>query len=114
MAREKRTADYRHQMTIQQDTGTSRGTGGEVLESWSTYAIRKGSFQKLGGSEIFRADRTEPLAPYLICFRGDSLTRVIDESMRISFGGRIYNIVSVDDVEGRGFRVECRCRRAPV
>lgn len=67
----------------------SRGTNGEVLVTWSTFATVKAEVTPLQGKETFLAN--QELAEHIVRFRIRYLSGVTPK-MRVSYDSRIFDI----------------------
>jgi SPP1 family predicted phage head-tail adaptor len=87
----------RHRVTIQQrSTGTDAAGG--VLNAWENVATRCASIDRASGSELWGSAQRSARVPTV--FRLRYLAGVVP-SMRLLFDGRVYNILSAVDQEGR-------------
>lgn len=91
-----RAGNLRHLLTIEQVTET-RDDFGQAIEAWAEFATVPGSLDPLGGRERFLAAQTHAEATYRSRIRWiEGLT----SKMRISHGGKVYNITHIAD-DGR-------------
>lgn len=91
-----RSGALRHRLVIQQTTDT-RDSFGQAIESWTTFATVWGSLEPLGGRERFLAAQTHAEATYRSRIR---FLEGITPKMRISHGGKVFNITHIAD-DGR-------------
>lgn len=96
----------RHQITIQQPTRT-QDSFGEPLLTWSAFAVTRASVEPIVGRELTQAAKVEGDMTHRVYVRfRDGITT----DMRILHRGRVFNILSVGDVEERERRIEIRCK----
>ena len=87
----------RHRIEIQQRTQVPDGIGGKTT-TWSKYCYARAGIWPLRASEALEAMRLEHLITHQIRIRYVS---GIDTSMRIKFGARYFDIVSIINREER-------------
>lgn len=90
-----KTEEFRHQITIQKYTVSINENGFEV-EDWQELITCRAKIENLHGREYFEAAVVQ--AEKTIKFTVRYL-REIDESMRIKFREKYYNITSVDNIK---------------
>lgn len=94
-------------ITVQQvKASPTRDTNNEVDPTddanWETYATRSAAFKTRGGSERFASDMIQAGQTHRVYVRSDSTTRAITPAMRLSYDGRVFNILAaVDEDEAR-------------
>jgi len=95
----------RHRLTLEQ-LSLSPDSGGGVTESWVQVAQVWGAIEPLSGRERVEAARIAGRHMYDIRlrFRAD-----VDPSMRLRMGTRIFHILSIEDVDGRGQWLKALC-----
>lgn len=88
----------RHRLTIEQPVTTPDGAGGNT-ETWIVVADVWGRVEPLSGSERVEAGRLSGrhLHDITIRYRAD-----IERNMRIRLGTRIFHILTLEDIGGRG------------
>ena len=91
-AGERRTKIAIQQKTIAHDTYNTK------IETWVTWALVNAKKITTGGKEFYAAQRlnAETSAVYEVPYN-----RVINSQMRIKDGNQIYEILSVNDVDGK-------------
>lgn len=94
----KAIGKLRHRLTIEQPATTPDGAGG-VTESWITLAEVWGAIEPLSGSERAEAGRIagRHMHDITIRYRGD-----VARNMRVRQGNRIFHILTLEDIGGRG------------
>jgi len=93
-----RIGKLRHRITFQQRT-TTQNSYGELTETWADYATRWASVEPLKGREYFSAKQTQ--AEVDVRFRCRYLSGLNTADFRIKYGSRIYDIVSIINVDER-------------
>lgn len=100
-----RAGKLRHKVTIQQATD-SQNSIGEVTKTWSTFAKVWANIQPLAGRELFASQQINAEQTVRITIRALS---GVEPRMRVLFGTRYYDILSVIDREERGVYMELMC-----
>ncbi len=88
--------EYNRVITYQQNTPVPQG-GGQVKDSWADYCSVYAKIHTTGGKALFAAQKVnaETTAVFEHRYRGD-----ISQSMRIVYGGRIFQILPpVNDID---------------
>lgn len=87
-------------ITLQRATATQDGVSGEQVLTWADDMTLWASVEPLAGSELFRAQQLEAKADtrFRIRYR-TGVTPV--ETLRISYGGRVYDLRSVVELGRR-------------
>jgi len=98
--RSKRT--LRHWVTVQQmKADAERDDNNEVdqtdADNWETYCRRRSEFKTRGGSERFASDMIQAGQTHRVYMRRDSTTKGITSQMRMSYDGRVFNILAAAD-----------------
>lgn len=94
--------------TVQRDTGTTKNTRGEHVESWSTYKTFWGSFKYDAGLEDHQSDQLVAVKTITILCRYDS---TITAKMRILYNLEYYDIVGIQPLDGRMYmNIKCFIR----
>ncbi|MEL7544086.1 MAG: phage head closure protein [Pseudomonadota bacterium] len=98
-------AEMRHRLTIETRDVASDGAGGEIA-TWVEGATVWGQVTPLSGVEFLRQDRLSSTLTHRIRlrFRND-----VTAAMRLRLGPRIFEILSVRDVNERHRWLECLC-----
>jgi len=94
----KAIGKLRHRLVIEQPETTPDGAGG-LTESWIALAEVWGAIEPLSGSERVEAGRIagRHMHDITIRYRGD-----VSRNMRIRLSDRIFHILTLEDVGGRG------------
>jgi SPP1 family predicted phage head-tail adaptor len=103
-----RIGKLRHRITIEQVTET-QDTDGSALESWSTYATVQASIEPISGREYFTAQSTQADVTHRISLRYVS---GITPKMRVNFSSRIFDILSVINVNECNRELQLMCRES--
>jgi SPP1 family predicted phage head-tail adaptor len=98
--------NLRHRITIEQ-AAVAQDTDGAVLESWSTYAMVQASIEPISGREYFAAQSTQADVTHRIIVRYRS---GITPKMRVNHGSRIFDILSVININERNRELHLMCR----
>lgn len=93
-----RAGRLKHKIIIEQAT-EARDTLGAVVETWVAYATRQASAEPIAGREYYASRQTNAEASYR--FRLRYLAGVTPK-MRVNFGGRIFDIERVINVNEQG------------
>lgn len=93
-----RSGSLRHRLTIEQPT-QSKDALGQEIQTWVQFAEVYGSLDPLSGRERFLAAQTVAETTHRARIR---FLEGVTTKMRISFGGRVYQITYIaDDNRGR-------------
>lgn len=103
------SGNLRHRLTIQQVAETRDAHGG-IISTWGTYATVWGSVEPLRGRELVAAQ--EKQARYDVRIRIRYL-RGVTAKMRVLFGSRVLEIVSVINEEERNVNMQLMCWEKP-
>jgi SPP1 family predicted phage head-tail adaptor len=98
----------RHWITIEQVVET-QDFDGSVIETWSTFAAVQASIEPISGREYFAAQSTQADVTHRISLR--YLEGVIPK-MRVKYGLRIFDILSVINVNERNRELQLMCRES--
>ena len=82
-------------------------TDGAVIESWSKFASAQGSIEPVSGREYFDAQTTQADVTHRIYLR--YIAGVIPK-MRMKYGARIFDILSVINTRERNAELQLMCR----
>lgn len=96
----------RHKIIIQSLTETQDGFG-EGIKSPSTFATRRASIKNLRGGEKFTAQQVNSDAQVLFTIRYLS---GVTTKMRVSYSGRVFDILYVDNGAERDTETRLECR----
>ncbi len=96
----------RHRITIEQ-VADSQDTDGSLIETWSSYVTAQGSIEPVSGREYFDAQVTQADVTHRIYLR--YIAGVIPK-MRVKYGARIFDILSVINTRERKVELQLMCR----
>ena len=85
----------RHRVTIEECVQTDDGQGGRSTEFFPV-GRRFVAIRQATSSEVFKAGRQNNIITHMVTAR---FTTLIDEKARLIFKNRIFNVVSVDNVD---------------
>ena len=102
-----RAGTLRHAITVQQDTGTSRGSMGSHVESWVTFANRRASIAPLQGRERYEAHALAATVTHEVRMR--YLNGIEPKKFRILFGNRVFDIQAIVNSEERNREMVLLC-----
>lgn len=100
-----RAGDLRHSVTIERRSST-QDAAGEPVRTWTLVATRRAAIKRLPGSEVFSAQQNQGRVPTVFLLRW--LSGVLP-AMRLTSGGKVYNITSARDPDGRLEMLEVVC-----
>jgi len=102
-------ADLRNEIQLASRSAAVDGFG-QPLTAWNVYYTTYASIRLLSGREAYQGAEFTSASQYRIRFRwpGD-LVGVIGTGDRVLFGGRVFVIQIVDNVEMRSIVVELTC-----
>jgi SPP1 family predicted phage head-tail adaptor len=98
----------RHRITIELVTET-QDIDGSVIESWSAYATSQASIEPISGREYFAAQSTQADVTHRIRIRYLS---GITPKMRVNYSSRIFDILSVININERNRELQLMCRES--
>jgi SPP1 family predicted phage head-tail adaptor len=98
-------SDLRHRLTLEQLSRVA-DEGGGFTESWVTVATLSADLRPISGDERFEADRLAGSITHEVVLR---YRAGVVPAMRFRNGARIFEILSVIDVEERRRWLICRC-----
>lgn len=93
-----RAGPMRHVVTIQVRS-TEQDAAGEPVDVWTTFATRRAAVERTPGRELVASAQRQGRVPTI--FRLRFLAGVMP-AMRIVHGGKVHEITSAIDQEGRG------------
>lgn len=99
---------FRHRITIQQ-TANVQDSDGSVVEDWSVHAIAHASIEPISGREYFAAQSTQAEVTHRINMR---YLAGVTPKMRVVFGSRVFEILSVINVDERNRGLQLMCRES--
>lgn len=90
---------FKHRITIQALTAT-KDEEGQQIQSWTDYAIAKAYVNGLSGSEYWAAQAIQAENTVVFSVRyTQKIAAIIPQEYRIVFGGAVYDIKNVDNVQ---------------
>jgi SPP1 family predicted phage head-tail adaptor len=98
----------RHRIAIERVAET-QDSDGSVLESWSAYATAQASIEPISGREYFAAQTTQADVTHRISLR---YLAGITPKMRVKFEFRIFDILSVININERNRELQLMCRES--
>lgn len=99
---------YRHLVTIEEPTESAES--GDIAQTWSTYCVRNARIEPNTGRETTHRGQLRAEVTHVFRIRSDVATRAIKPSMRISYAGRLFHLLSVFDVNEERKEVELQAR----
>jgi len=101
-----RSGALKHKITIERNA-ERRGESGEIIRGWTTFAQRWAAVEPLVGREIEYAHQIHADAGIRIRMR---YLEGMTPSDRIVMGTRIFNVLSVQNVDESGVETEVLCK----
>lgn len=98
----------RHRILIEQAAET-RDADGSVIEAWSTYATVQASIEPISAREYFAAQSTQADVTHRINLR---YLAGVTPKMRVSYGSRLFDILSVINVDESNRELQLMCRES--
>lgn len=100
-------ADLNRRVTIESKTVTRDSYGGQI-EAWATLATVSAEIQPMTGREMMGSGLELDETPHKIRFRyGSTWSALNVRDHRLTFGGKTFDLVSVNNVEQRNVLFEC-------
>jgi SPP1 family predicted phage head-tail adaptor len=96
----------RHSITIEQ-VAEAQDSDGSIIETWSSFAAVQASIGPISGREYFAAQSMQADVTHRISLR--FIAGVIPK-MRAKYGSRIFDILSVINVDERNRELQLMCR----
>lgn len=87
----------RHRVTLQRRAATQDAAGG-VRNVWADWAVRWAALERTPGREVWASAQANGRVPAV--FRLRFLSGVLP-GMRLLHGGKVFNVLSAVDTEGR-------------
>jgi SPP1 family predicted phage head-tail adaptor len=87
----------------------TRQPDGQVLTEFADQYPRYAALVSLNGSELMRAQQVQATVTHRVTLRSDSTTRELQPKARLRLGARLFNVLWVDQVEGRNREVRVYC-----
>lgn len=104
--------NYRDRIEIEEITGDPDEHGQIDLDdpdNWSTYIVRKAHRSDRGGREFYRGAQIQPEVMTQFRMYSDSHSREITSKMRVKFQGRIFEIISVTELDNKNRQIVLNC-----
>jgi SPP1 family predicted phage head-tail adaptor len=98
----------RHRIAIERVTET-QDIDGSAIETWSTHATVQASIEPISGREYFSAQSTQADVTHCIGIR--YLSGIVPK-MRVKFASRIFDILSVINVDERNRELQLMYRES--
>lgn len=92
-----RPGPMRHRVVLQQRTSGLDDAGG-VRDAWETFATRRAALERAAGREVWASAQRSGRVPAVFRLRW---LAGVTSAMRLVHDGRVHNITSVVDQEGR-------------
>lgn len=98
--------DMRHRITLQKKVDVTDADG-FTTQQWQDVATVWAAVENLHGREYWEAAsvQAENTVKFTIRFRPD-----VEQTMRILFKGKVYNILSIDNIKYRNEFIEIKAR----
>jgi SPP1 family predicted phage head-tail adaptor len=100
-----RAGKLRHSIIVEQRATTKDSVGQQTL-TWSTFATVYAAVEPLSGRELIAAQAIQNETTHRVTLR---YLAALVSGMRINFGGRYLNILSVRNIEERDREMICEC-----
>ena len=94
---------------ILQSPGGTRDAVGERVTTWTDVATVWARIDPIGGREQFLAAQLRTSTTHKVTVRHSSVTATITAAWRINYGGRIFAIDSIRNVEESQVMIELLC-----
>jgi len=98
----------RNRVTIEQVAET-QDSDGSVIETWSNYAGAQAAIEPISGREYFAAQTTQADVTHRISLRYVS---GVTPKMRVKYGSRVFDILSVININERNRELQLMCRES--
>jgi SPP1 family predicted phage head-tail adaptor len=95
-----RPGELRHYIAIEEPT-EAVSAGGDVTQTWAVFAQVHARIETIGGGEAWAARQVYPTATTLMGIR---YLEGLTNRMRVSFGGRLFDINAIDPDAAEGER----------
>lgn len=109
-SRKSQASKNRHYVTIQQRTYTSDTEGGHT-ETWSditAYTNIPASIEPISAKRKEEYRTFDVDATHEIGFRGE-IDNIEEDNNRITFGSRIFEIKTIENIQERDVQLQCVC-----
>lgn len=91
-----RAGEFRHRVTIQQNTAT-RGTYGGKSDSWGTHSVCWAKIVSMAGRERQGGGQVNSETTHDVWVRFNRDKARITSAMRVLFGSRVFDIIAAID-----------------
>lgn len=98
----------RHRIAIEQVVET-QDSDGSVIEAWSSYAAVQASIEPISGREYFAAQSTQADVTHRIRLR---YFPGVTPKMRVNYNSRIFDILSVININEHNRELQLMCRES--
>lgn len=102
-----RAGRLRHRLDFESPNTAVDSYGEATLEPWTLSTILWGSLEPLSGRELIAAQQAQAETTHRVRVRYEA---DIVPTMRISYGGRYFQILSIINREERGRELEIMCK----
>lgn len=112
-----RTGSLRHKITVQQNTRTQDSTGAWSPGSWTTLRAPWADARKMSGTERAHAEQTISDAEWKFTMHYADGKDIVSGKTgnvehRVSYGGKLFNILDVNNVGERNEVIVLTCSEA--
>lgn len=101
-----RAGRLRSKVTIERETGSGVDVYGGEVESWTPVAIRWGDLNPISGREEFDADQHRGEVSHRLWLRYGADIADLSSADRFTYGGRVFDIEVVKNINGRNRMLE--------
>jgi SPP1 family predicted phage head-tail adaptor len=105
-----KSGELRHRIIIEANTPVERATSGAPKANWVPVCTRWAAMAPQAGREFYAAKQMHAETTHLIRMRGPL---DVQTSMRARLGNRVFDILSVIDVEERHREMRLICKEGP-
>lgn len=98
--------EFRHTITFQ-ELSTMQNDYGEPIDEWKDIATTKAAIYPISGKEFYAAETVNSEVSHKINMRYKS---GLKPSMRIKFGSRYFNIISIINFQERNIMLQLMCK----
>jgi SPP1 family predicted phage head-tail adaptor len=99
-------SEFRHYITIQQVGNTTDGDGG-FTDNWSDLSSVWAAIYPIRAQQLFQYKSINVDATHIIKVRGE--TTILEEN-RIMWGSRIFEILTIENIQERGIEKVITCK----
>lgn len=98
--------DFRHRITLTASVA-SQDSAGELILTYSGYAIKWASVRPMQGSELINAQQISAVVTHKVRIRYNDTVKPLD---RITFGTRTFDIVSILNYQEKNIYQDILCK----